>query len=365
MKGLLCTLLTINSLASPAQQIQQLISDTYPTNSGPGIAVSIRQESVNQTYCTGAANLNEDRLINEHTQFRLASVSKQFTSMAVYQLIRQGKISFDTPIIDILPELPTSTYAVRIGHLIQHSSGLLDYEAYIPSNQLDQVSDSDVLTILSQQDSVYFQAGSEFRYSNTGYCLLALIVERVSGQSFSIFCKERIFDLLGLGNSIIYKPSDSIVERAYGYHPNGGDYIFADQSLTSATQGDGGVYMSISSYNIWANTAQPLFDEQYLRDLENSKILVKDNIYYSLGWFVGYDEQDNMYLFHSGESTGFHNIVLFNFTKNSALFAFSNRDDQKIGDLFAQLGNNHAFHFSQIGSNNLFQWLSKVYANEL
>ena len=365
MKNIVCGLLLLISTTIHAQQVSDILKKTYPTEIAPGIIVALRKDSVNQFFKKGFANLNEGRYIHEDTQFRLASVSKQFTSMAIYQLIRKGLLDFETPVREILTELPASTANVQILHLLQHSSGIMDYESYISNNQLDQVSDKDVLSILAQQDSVYFEAGSTFRYSNSGYCLLALIVERISQQSFSSFCKEQLFDKSDLEHAVVYKPTDTIHERAYGYHPDNTTFIFADQSLTSATQGDGGVYMSISAYSSWADAHQILFDAQYLADLKNQKILVKDNIYYSLGWFLGYDEANNLYLFHSGESTGFHNIVLFNHTQNNALVAFSNRDDHEIGELFKKIGESNSFSFTTIGLHNLFQWLSNVYANRI
>ncbi|VTP97042.1 serine hydrolase domain-containing protein [Sphingobacterium daejeonense] len=120
----------------------------------------------------------------------------------------------------------------------------MDYEGLIPVNQKDQLSDLDVLKIIEPLDSVYFQPGSKWRYSNTGYCLLALIIEKVSGKNYSNYVNEKIFSVFGMRNSLVYNPEDKISNRAFGYHLQNDKFRFADQSLTSATKGDGGVYTS-------------------------------------------------------------------------------------------------------------------------
>lgn len=363
MKKSLCSLLLLWSVSTNAQEISTLLKDTYGDNLAPGIAMHICSDEKQLHYAQGYADLKTNRIVHAQTQFRLASVSKQFTAMAIYQLIRQGSLSFETPIRQILPELPVKTTSVQIKHILQHSSGLIDYESYIPDNQLDQVSDKDVLKILSQHDSVYFEAGSQFRYSNSGYCLLALIVERVSKQAFDAYCEQHIFHPLQMTHALVYKPTDRIYERAYGYHPNQGTYGFADQSLTSATQGDGGIYMSVEAYSHWATKSNPLIDTQYLADLDKYKVKVYENIYYSLGWFLSIDDSNNLYLFHSGESTGFHNIVLINYTQDKSIVAFSNRDDLKIASLFSTIAEKEFFSFHHIAGQPLFNWLSTVYAN--
>ena len=363
IKSLCLSLLLLNVTSVYAQKMENLVQDIYPSKSEAGLVLLTKDHQKTQILPYGLADIRMEQKIEEDTQFRLASVSKQFTAMAIYRLIRAGKLQFDTPIRNILPELPASTQAIAIKHLLNHSSGLLDYESYIPTNQNEQLSDVDILHILSTQDSVYFEAGSKFRYSNSAYCLMAVIVARVSQQSFAEYCKEQIFDMIGANQALVYKATDKMHKRAYGYHPKDGKFIFADQSLTSATQGDGGVYISAKEYELWLSKHNPLFDEQYFADLEKYKIAVKDGVDYSLGWFTARYADKDLYLFHSGESTGFHNLVLFNYSQQKALVTFSNRDDLKIADLTLQVGKVLQLDFSSINNQPIFLWLSNVYAN--
>src|SRR5207249_8427850 len=110
----------------------------------------------------------------------------------------------------------------------------------------------DVLTLLASKDSLYFPAGSQYRYSNSGYVLLGLIVARVSAMSFPEFLRTRIFQPLGMRATVAHvEGSDTVPRRAYGYSPRGGAFVQRDQSVTSATLGDGGIYTNVDNMVLW------------------------------------------------------------------------------------------------------------------
>ncbi len=341
-----------------AQKVKIIIDEFYEEKSVPGVAVAIRDLSTTNYYAKGLANMESKVSIDSLTNFRLASVSKQFTAMSVFQLIEQNKLKFDSKAINILSELPAALKDVTIGQLINHSSGIYDYENLIPANRTLPLADIDVLNYVSRVDSLYFAPGSRFRYSNTGYCLLALIVERIAGIPYDEAVNNLIFKPLDLMNASVYPTQDSRI-RAYGYHPDSLKYHFADQSITSSTKGDGGVYLCTKEYVKWLNEQNPMFTDQFWIALEKEKVKVKDNIYYSMGWFLKNIGQNKPVMFHSGESTGFHNIVLFEPNSNQSIVVFSNRDDLKINFLFNSLSN-------ELGElnipNSLFMWLNIVYS---
>src|SRR6185436_10179998 len=151
-------------------------------------------------------------------------------------LARDRKLQIDQPVRSILPELPVAAAPVTIRHLLNHTSGLVDYEDLIPETRTAQLDDNDVLTMLASKDSVYFPAGTSYRYSNSGYVLLGMIVARVSGTTYPQFLKTRIFGPLGMTASVAHvEGSDTVPHRAYGYSPRGGGFEQTDQSVTSAT----------------------------------------------------------------------------------------------------------------------------------
>jgi CubicO group peptidase (beta-lactamase class C family) len=121
------------------------------------------------------------------TDYRLASLTKQFTATAIMLLERDGKLRYDQPVGDILPELAPAARPLTIRQLLTHTSGVWDYESLIPDSQTTQVSDRDILALLGTKDSVQFPAGTQFHYSNSAYVLLGLVAARVSGMSFPRF----------------------------------------------------------------------------------------------------------------------------------------------------------------------------------
>jgi CubicO group peptidase (beta-lactamase class C family) len=283
-------------------------------NSRPGFALSIEKNGeVIYRNAAGLADLNTHTPLDSTTNFRMASVTKQFTAMGILLLERDGALTLDDPIGRWLPELPgTIGNRILVRHLLTHSSGLIDYESLIPPTQSRQVLDQDVLHLLATRDSTYFTPGTRFRYSNSGFCLLALIIERASHQPFATFIRERIFLPLHMHNSLVYEPGCNIPRRAMGYaKDSAGAVIPSDQSVTSATKGDGGVYTSLMDYSKWIRALQsgrlvplpPMF-----RRLRFAITDTPGSYYYAAGWFIGGNSP--VLLFHSGSTCGFANFVL-------------------------------------------------------
>ncbi len=208
----------------------------------PGASVLVLKDGkplVRRGY--GMANLERAEVATPQTNYRLASVSKQFTAAAILLLTQDGKLGLDDRLRHWLPSLPDATRPITIQHLLTHSSGLVDYEDLMDQDQTWQLRDQDVLHLLEGENRLYFAAGSGYRYSNGGYALLALIVEKASGKTFQQFLRERIFLPLGMHNSQAHVAEGmEIAHRAYGYSEIDGAWQRTDQSNTSAVLGDGG-----------------------------------------------------------------------------------------------------------------------------
>jgi len=260
----------------------------------------------------GMADLERHVAATPQSDYRLASVSKQFTAMAVMLLAQGGKIRYDQPVRDILPELPAGTRSVTVRHLLNHTSGLPDYEDLIPESQTTQVSDRDVLALLAHKDTLYFPPGSSYRYSNSGYVLLGLIVERISGVSFAEFLRARIFAPLGMTASLAHVDGvDTVPHRAYGYSPDAAGFKPTDQSVTSATLGDGGIYTNVDDLVHWdqALYGDALVDAATLRLATTPPGLPAGaESQYGFGWFVDAYRNERRWR-HTGETSGFRNAI--------------------------------------------------------
>jgi len=164
------------------------------------------------------------------TNYRLASVTKQFTAAAILHLAKDGKLSLDDSVRQWLPTLPPRTAAITLRHLLTHTSGLIDYEDVMAADTKEQLHDADVLRLLETQKETYFEPGKSYRYSNSGYALLALIVQRAAGMPFAAYLRERIFAPLGMQHTVAYEKDVSTVEhRAYGHSLVDGAWTETDQ----------------------------------------------------------------------------------------------------------------------------------------
>ena len=277
----------------------------------------------------GLANLEDNERATPTTNYRLASVSKQFTAAAILLLAEDGRLRLDDPVRHWLPTLPESTAAVTLRQLLSHTGGLVDYEDLIAPGTTAQISDDDVLRLLSATPKTYFAPGTAYRYSNSGYVLLGLVVERASGISLPLYLEQRIFQPLHMDHTLLYEhgKGPEVANRAYGYSEEHGRWTRTDQSVTSATRGDGGISSSIDDLAKWVAA---LYDGRLLgaasRKLAFSPhVKVTGEPYeasYGYGWRITGDT-----LWHSGESIGFRNVIVRWPQQHLTVILLSNRND--------------------------------------
>src|SRR5690606_4716353 len=179
--------------------------------------IVIKDGKIKDCQSFGYADLDNKILANCETNYRLASVTKQFTAMGILILINQGKLNYDTKLTEIIPEFPDYGKEITVKYLMSHRSGLIPYTELYPRDSKKQLVDKEVLHLLIKQDSLLFPANSKYAYSNSGYAVLAMIIERVSGISFKEFMEKEIFEKIGMTNSTVYSKDIPIKNRAYGY----------------------------------------------------------------------------------------------------------------------------------------------------
>jgi CubicO group peptidase (beta-lactamase class C family) len=274
----------------------------------------------------GLADLEAGVASSPTTNYRLASVSKQFTAASVLLLVEDGVLTLDDPVRRWLPTLPVATETITLRHLLSHTSGLIDYEDLLPPDQARQIHDADVLRLLEREYRLYFPAGSDYRYSNSGYALLALVVERASGQRFAAFLQARIFSLLGMTATLAREDEGPpVTDRVFGYTRVGDRWERTDQSTTSAVLGDGGIYSSITDLAKWDAA---WYDDRLLSAPSRALAVQAstatpepDVAHYGFGWRL----QGRMQ-WHSGESIGFRNVLLRFPAQRLTVIVLSNRD---------------------------------------
>jgi CubicO group peptidase (beta-lactamase class C family) len=342
----------------PQDQINSIFG-AFKSDGEPGAAVLVLQNGqIVFQHGYGVTDLRSLHKIDAQTNFRLASCTKQFTAMAIMLLVHDGKLHYEDRLTDIFPDFAEYGKSITIHNLLNHTSGLLDYEdlmeppsAAIPAEKIPQIKDAGVLEILKQQKTTKFPPGTKWDYSNSGYAALAMIVEKVSGQPFGSFLDQRIFTPLNMDRTIAYeKGKNEVSHRAYGHTHEPGTWRETDQSPTSAVLGDGGVYSSLDDLAKWDHALERhvlLSEAEMQPALTPAK--VPDNSVrepdgkpaeYGFGWFLN-SYRGHRRMWHYGETVGFRTTIQRFVDDKLTIVVLCNRADPlpadlalKVADLF-------------------------------
>jgi len=237
-----------------AARVDKLFAQWDKPNSPGAMLAIIKDGKVIYERGYGTADLEHNVPISAATVFNIASTSKQFTAMCILMLTRQGKISLDDDIRKYLPEMPKYDSPITVRQLIHHTSGLRDYVSLMALagvRQEDYFDQDDVMDVMVRQKGLNFRPGSEFLYSNTGYVLLSLIVQKVSGKSLREFADENIFKPLGMKNTHFQDDQTAIIpNRAVGHSPGGTD-TFRISVRANDLVGDGNLNTTIGDLVLW------------------------------------------------------------------------------------------------------------------
>ena len=329
-----------------SDSIKNLLSDYAVPN--PGCAVVIVESGIPVfTFCAGFADLEQKIPVTPETNFRLASISKQFTASAVMLLAQQERILLDDPLEIFFKSVPHYARKVTIAELLSHTSGILDYEDLL-GHFRKQIHDEEVLDLELNQNHGYFDPGKSYRYSNGGYCILEIIVEKISGFPFWKFMRQNFFDPLRMDATIIDIESETIVRnRAFGYSRIIDSWTKTDEDQTSATIGDGGVYSSINDMVKWNDSLDQgtMLSKETISQIFERKVLTDEDdgqTYYGFGFFLK-DHGGEQVQFHGGSSIGFRAGIYRVPAKNVAAVFLSNRNEgegsvivEKIIDSFLE-----------------------------
>jgi CubicO group peptidase (beta-lactamase class C family) len=308
----------------------------FNDSKSPGIAVLVRKDGhAIFEHGYGVRDLRTFTPIDPQTNFRLASCTKQFTAMAIMLLVHDGKLRYEENLTEVFPEFPAYGKTITIRNLLNHTSGLRDYEWLMEEEERagharwteeNQIQDGEVLALLEKQNSTLFSPNTKWAYSNSGYVLLGSIVSKVSGKSFGEFLRDRIFSLLEMDQTVAYeKGKNEVAHRAFGHMKEANGWKQTDQSSTSATLGDGGVYSSLRDLAKWDDA---LAEHMLLGENEMSPALTPvkliggarpewpadadrpagTSVSYGFGWFLD-PYRGHPRMWHYGETMGFHTYI--------------------------------------------------------
>ncbi len=291
---LLTLLLAPAALAAPdaelTAELDRLFSEAYPAD-GPGAAVLVqRGEHVLLRKAYGMADLELGVALAPDMVFRLGSITKQFTAVAVLMLEQEGKLAVGDDITRHLPDYPTHGKTITIEHLLTHTSGIPSYTG-IPGWMEKVRDDRSVEEMIAgwQDLPLEFDPGAEYRYNNSGYFLLGAVIEAASGMSYETFIEQRIFAPLGMESSFYGDNRQVIPRRARGYHRDGDTYVNAPYLSMSQPFAAGSLLSTVDDLARWDAA---LYTDQLLpaaareRLWNDTRLTSGEETGYGYGWML-------------------------------------------------------------------------------
>jgi CubicO group peptidase (beta-lactamase class C family) len=355
--ALLAVLLTTSSLASatassPEQRLKPLFANwSHPGTPGAVVEV-IRDNKILLTRSYGAADLEHHIPVTASTAFTVGSMSKQFTAFSIHLLAQDGKLSLDDDIRTYVPEVPDFGTKITLRHLLHHTSGLRDYFGLMLLTGWrgdDVITQGDALTMVARQRALNFAPGQEYLYSNSGYMLLGLVVERVSGKPLAAFARERIFAPLGMRHTQFLHGYGTVVPghaRSYVRGASGG---YDDVAVGDAADGAGGLVTTAGDLALWD---QNFYDgrvggKALLARMQETGVLNDGKpIEYASGLIVDAHRGRRVVL-HGGTIGGFQSELLRFPDQHLSVIVLANTSDidmyrtvRKIADIYLEPGRN-------------------------
>jgi CubicO group peptidase (beta-lactamase class C family) len=251
--------------ATTAEAIDAMVAKAIPAE-GPGAAViAVKDGKTVFRKAYGMANLELGVPISPESVFRLGSITKQFTAVAVLALAEEGKLSLSDPITRFLPDYPTHGHVITVEHLLNHTSGIRSYTGipgYMNARIQADLTTAELVAVFSKEP-MDFAPGEQWRYNNSGYVLLGAIIEKVSGMKYGDFVAERIFRPLGMMSTAYGSDERILPKRASGYTRDGETVGNARYLSMTQPHAAGGLVSTIDDLAVWDAS---LYSERLLKN---------------------------------------------------------------------------------------------------
>ena len=310
-----------------------------------GVVLVARKGEVQYHRALGKASIDGSEPLRKDSVFRLASVAKAFTAVSILMLRQEGKLTLDDDVRKYVPTLPYGGATIR--HLLHHTSGLPDYVKLLDKrwdkgegdlSRRRFATNPDALDqLIEHKPSVKFSPGGRWDYSNTGYMLLALVVEKISGERFGDFLEGKIFAPLGMKGTVLFTPlkPPAIKHRAWGYRlaPDGGERFANDRNYLNAMYGDGEVYSTAADLIKWD---QALYTSKLISPADVDEMFTSGRLSsgketgYGYGWGIG-SRGGRKVVNHGGGWVGFRTWIDRDLESRQLLVILTNHTSRSLG----------------------------------
>ena len=351
------------------ERLDSLLNKNYSSDA-PGCAMAILNgDNIVYKGYRGISDVNSKEKINEHTVFNIASVTKQFTVVAILYLYEQGKLDINDNVAKYFPEFKSDIWEkVQLRHLMSHSSGVPDKRPRVDKDFMLHIVDKQCLEYMVELDELKFEPGTYYDYKNPTFQILAEVVSRVSGLDFETFQREYIFNRAAMTNVRYFEPLIDIPQMAHGYinitkaYSNSIDsdsqkdkgsllsqytdksgvqwmeYDYGEETFFG-TKADGGIYTSLDDFIKWENalrnntvikktTKELAYSPQInVSESKYSTYQNRENTFYGFGWFIDNMPGRELKIYHTGDNGGFQ-IYAAKYPKSGvSVIMFENRND--------------------------------------
>ncbi len=309
--------LDVRAQSSRADRLDSLMKEKYEAGKFNGTILVALGGKIKYRKAFGVAE--KDRDLKADTPFYLGSLTKSFTGMGVMMLAEKKKLGYDDKIVDYFSELPEFMGEITVRHLLNHTSGIPDY--YAMGKYVDSMTNDMVMEVILDLKSLEFPPGEKYSYSNTGYVLLSMLIERVAKESYRKFLNWKIFDPLGMEYSEIFDGTQPKMSRRARGHSQSGDR----NDYQARTTGAGGVYSQIDDLFLWD---QALYDNDLIKaeNLEQAftpaRLTSSELSYYGFGWVL--EAKNPKVVQHSGSLAGFRSFFYRDTENKNTIILLSN-----------------------------------------
>jgi CubicO group peptidase (beta-lactamase class C family) len=346
-------------------RLDALLNDWREKNAPGMAALLVRNGRVEYRKVFGFANLEARTPITADTQFLLASLTKQFTAMAIMILAERHKLQFDDTLAKFCPEFPDYARTITIRQLLNHTAGLTQYqellvgkvdENYFRSSKsppaAHEFTAAEALQVLSRLRNLRFTPGEKFEYSDSAYVVLGQIIERLTGQRYADFLKDTIFDPLGMNDTLVVDERKQKVPRlALAYEKRNGQWRDITYTPENAIYGEDGIYSTINDLYKWdqalyterlvgRSTLEMAFTPGHTND---GKEIVTDvfthRSSYGFGWFISSLHGEKV-VEHSGGWSGYATHILRVPSRRVTAIVLTNSSNDDVPDVAWEMAEN-------------------------
>lgn len=328
---------------SKSEEIDALLNQYLSYGKFNGSALVAKDGEVILKKGYGMANMEWDIPNSPNTKHRLGSITKQFTAMLILQLAADGKLDLQAPITTYLPEYPKTTGdQITTHHLLTHTAGIPNYTSFpkfFEEDSRDPYSPEE-FTKKFQDMELEFTPGERFNYSNSGYFLLGLLVEKLSGKTYEEMLTEHIFSPLGMKDSGFDHHSNILKNRATGYEKNGSEFINAPYLDMSIPYAAGSLYSTVEDLYLWdqALYTNKLLPQKYMDMYFKPYTPAFGSFHYAYGWMTGYEALGNTkdsiaVISHGGGINGFNTQISRSPSDRSLIVLLNNTGGAPLGQI--------------------------------